>query len=328
MLNPSQIPVLLLVFNRPDHAVKVAERLVDIGASKVFIAADAPRPDRAGEAELCRKTLELVEKTLLPRCEVQWCIREHNLGCRKAVSTAIDWFFSHVEEGIVLEDDCLPNPSFFSYCASLLDKYRDDSRIMHISGNNFFEYDRNDAASYHFSRVNHCWGWATWARAWKLYDHDLDTLDEFLEKDRLKDIFKERYLQHYLYDILRAVREGRIDSWAYIWGYSCYSNSGLTCRPHVNLVSNIGFDSGTRTEKGDIRSDMRDRSIELPLVHPRLILANAQKDRKYYCYRFGYQFYRHLEPIIRSSFLFRPFRALVKVLWRKKRREEGEATGG
>jgi len=170
-------PILFLVFNRPNTTQRVFNVIRQVKPKQLFVAADGPRRDKGADEEKCEATREIV-KQIDWDCEVKTLFREENLGCGKAVSSAITWFFENVEEGIILEDDCLPNLDFFGYCEELLDRYRDNREVMFIGGDNFQKGKKWGDASYYFSAYNHVWGWATWKRTWDIYDFKLDSINE------------------------------------------------------------------------------------------------------------------------------------------------------
>jgi hypothetical protein len=210
------------------------------------------------------------------RCEL---FREHNLGCRHAVSSAITWFFEQEPEGIILEDDCLPSQSFFPYCAELLGRFRDDERIMCITGNNFQKDMNGYPYSYYFSMYNHIWGWATWRRAWRYYDDTMKFYPEYVDYKFLKSVSSSRDFLDYWRRELDKVYHRTLDTWDYVWMFSCWANSGLTCTPRVNLVSNIGFgDGATHCVHTSDCANLSRFDIEIPLKHPPLIVSNAEAD--------------------------------------------------
>lgn len=274
-------PILFLIFNRPDLTQQVFEQIRQASPEQLFIAADGPRADRLGEAALCAEARSIVDKVDWP-CEAHTLFRDQNLGCKMAVSGAITWFFEHVEEGIVLEDDCLPHPTFFRYCAELLNRFEDDERIMVISGNNFQEYKIKSRYSYYFSIYNHVWGWASWRRAWMHYDSQLTHWPQLRDNNWLSDIFHESASVKYWRRIFNDVHAGLINNtWDYPWTYSCWVQNGLTILPSVNLVSNIGFDSrGTHTQNGTSRlSNLPMQAMPFPLIHPKQVKRNYQADQ-------------------------------------------------
>ncbi|MFH2069165.1 MAG: hypothetical protein ABII89_06875 [Candidatus Omnitrophota bacterium] len=270
--------VLFLVFNRPDATRLVFAEIRKARPEKLYIAADGPRKDRAGEFENCRAAREVVGQ-IDWECEVHTLFREENLGCRMAVSSAIDWFFQDVEEGIILEDDCLPNQSFFLFCRELLVKYRNDTRIMHIGGVNFqFGCVRGDG-SYYFSGYSHIWGWATWRRAWVYYDVKMKMWPRFREQNQIANLLKDRSTQRYWLKYFQAAYEGKIDTWDYQWMLAVWSQNGLTILPSVNLVSNIGFGKGAAhaTNKNDRFANMETGNIS-EIIHPSFVITNKEAD--------------------------------------------------
>lgn len=281
-------PILFLIFNRPDLTKRVFERIREARPGQLFIAADGPRADRPGEADFCVQTRSVVE-TIDWDCEVHRLFCDHNLGCKMAVSSAITWFFAHVEEGIILEDDCLPHPSFFRFCRELLERYRDNERVVAISGNNFQPANKNSRYSYYFSIYNHIWGWASWRRAWQHYDGDLKRWPQLREEQWLSKLFRRPEAVRYWSAIFDQVYEKRIDSWGYPWTYSCWIQNGLTVLPSVNLVTNLGFDErATHTKHKDAQSaNLPVQAMPFPLIYPPKVVRNFQADENTSRYIFG-----------------------------------------
>lgn len=183
-------PVLFTIFNRPDTTQLVFEKIREFKPSKLYIAADGPRADREGEDALCRETRGVINVDW--DCEVQYLYRSENLGCKLGMSGAIKWFFENEPEGIVLEDDCLPGEDFFRFCDTLLEKYRDDTRVAHIAGTRMTLNDKFGDATYYFSKYTHIWGWASWRRVWKNYDENLTMKDSFVQQDLFKYIYSKK----------------------------------------------------------------------------------------------------------------------------------------
>ncbi len=214
-------------------------------------------------------------------CEVLTNYSETNLGCKRRVSSGIDWVFNEVEEAIILEDDCLPHPTFFRYCSELLEKYRDDDRVFHISGGHFRTTGEMNPYSYYFSRYSFIWGWASWRRAWKHYDVEMKLWPTIRDNHWLRDFLGDEKAA------LRFTREfddiftGKVDTWDYQWGLACWINSGLSIRPNVNLISNIGFSpDATHTKDSDnLAANLSTAPIEFPLRHPPFMMRNAYEDR-------------------------------------------------
>jgi hypothetical protein len=277
-------PVLFLIFNRADTAVRAMEQLAKVRPAKLFIAGDGPRPDKPGEAELVEKTRQAVMEAVTWDCEVKTLFRDENLGCKLAVSGAIDWFFDQVEEGIILEDDCIADPSFFRFCGELLEYYRDEPLVMTISGNNFQPHPRTEY-SYYFSRYMHCWGWASWADRWDHFDLEMTAWKYPARRQKLlDDNIPTKKEQKYWTKIFDRVAEGQIDSWAYIWTYSIWAQNGVNILPEVNLVQNIGFDGqATHTKSNTSEFSIPTQSMHFPLKHPESIKRLSIADR--YTYR-------------------------------------------
>lgn len=258
-----EIPILMLVFNRPNHTQKVLERILEINPSKIYVVADGPRVNREDD-HINSKATRALFSNLRGDVEIITHFRDENLGCRKSVSEGISWFFAQEEMGIILEDDCLPDLSFFTFASNLLHRYVNEPRVMHISANNFqpstFEWE----PSYYFSQFPHIWGWATWRRAWNGYSSTLDNISkkdfgELLDNNFLswnqKQVFKDKY---------ELVKLGEIDTWDYQWMFHIWNKEGLCITPKVNLVKNIGFDaSATHTvDASDKFADMHIESID------------------------------------------------------------------
>lgn len=258
-------PILFLVFNRPDVTKRVFEAIRKARPLKLYIAADGPRKEKTGEAECCIAVQEIVSQVDWP-CEISKLIRQENLGCKMAVSSAIDWFFSCEPEGIILEDDCLPAPDFFQFCDELLEKYRDDDRVGMISGDNFQHGVRRGTGDYYFSRYCHIWGWATWARAWKKYDANVSRWPDLRTSNWLESLGLQGGERKFWTRAFDRVHLRQQDTWDYQWTFTCWLNNMLSIMPNVNLISNIGFDrDATHTIGSSIYSDMETGKLNFPL---------------------------------------------------------------
>jgi len=278
-------PVVLIIFRRPDLTARVFEAIRQAQPAKLLIVADGARNEE--EAILCQQTRSVTEQIDWD-CEVLRNYSDVNLGCGHRVASGISWAFKLVEEAIILEDDCLPHPSFFSYCENLLGYYRDDERIMAISGDNFQDGNQRTPYSYYFSKYPHCWGWATWRRAWKHFDFNLDKWLEFKNSGLTKQIFENNYEEHYWIAIFgRMWVDKPRDIWDYMWTFACWSQSGLTALPNVNLVSNIGFDSGGTHTFGD--SPFANMAVEDigEITHPPFVVRHIEGDRYTFDHHFG-----------------------------------------
>jgi len=271
-------PVALFVFNRPYLTAQVYERVRAARPSRLLVVADGPRPTRPEDCQLCETTRKIVSSPDWP-CELLTNFAEENMGCRRRVSSGLDWVFDQCPEAIILEDDCIPSPSFFSFCSSMLSYYRDDSRIMHITGNNFQCGKRRGNASYFFSRYAHTWGWASWRRAWRHYDVDMKAWPIACQERWLASIMSDPAEIKYWTEILEGVYRGLIDTWDYQWMFACWSQAGLSIQPNVNLVTNIG--SGPDAlHFNEGHSTIGIPTCELAeCIHPTETIPNNEADR-------------------------------------------------
>ena len=233
-------PILFLVFNRPDTTVRVFEQIRKIKPAYLYVAADGPRESKPGEKEICDKVRSLVLSQIDWECEIKTLLREENLGCGKAVSGAITWFFENVEEGIILEDDTVPDLSFFKFCEILLKRYAYAENVKIISGNNFQNDNIRGDGSYYFTKYIHIWGWATWRRSWNLYDFELqDWISRSAHAKR--ELFTSKKQYEYWSNIFDLVSKKEIDTWDYQLFYLSIKSNGINVIPNKNLVTNIGF---------------------------------------------------------------------------------------
>lgn len=270
--------VLFLVFNRPDTTARVFDAIRRAQPPRLYIAADGPRINKLGEDRKVAEVKQIISQVDWP-CEVKTLYREWNLGCKVAVSEAITWFFDQEEEGIILEDDCLPHPSFFRYCEELLDRYKDDGRVALISGDNFQFGKRRGEASYYFSRYNHIWGWASWRRAWKYYDPKAGSWPALRDGNWLNVLLNNAGERKHWAAMFEAVYKGQIDTWDYQWTLTCWSQGMVSVLPNVNLISNIGFGGdATHTHGTSIYADMALEPMEFPLRYPDIILPHREAD--------------------------------------------------
>jgi hypothetical protein len=272
-------PVLMIVFNRPDHARKVFEKVKAVQPKRLYVAVDGPRRYRPDDEFQIKETVKIFNEVNWP-CEVIRLVRPENLGCRLAVSSAITWFFDHEEQGIILEDDCVPDASFFTYSDYLLNKYKDTQTVMHINGVNFQDGHWRGTGSYYFSRICHVWGWASWRRAWDKYDINMEGMEEFFEHGLYKNILTYKEGGEYWKNALTQVKNGLIDTWDYQWAFSVWKNNGLSLSPNFNLISNIGFDEhATHTRRFDPRvSDKPLNGVDGTVNDPTVMVADYYAD--------------------------------------------------
>lgn len=275
--HPLKTAVLFLTFNRPDTTKQVFEAIRQAKPPRLYVAADGPRADKAGEAEKCEEVRQIAAQVDWD-CEVQTLFREENLGCKYAVSGAITWFFENEEQGIILEDDCLPSQSFFWFCEELLERYKNDKRIMMVSGyNNAQSFQQK--SHYFFSNIGGIWGWASWRRAWDCYEVEPVRLASLYECDFYKlefllgqSIYKKR--KEHFYSLLQG-----LNTWDYQWSFARHFNSGLSCVSSSSLVENIGFgEDATHTKVGT--DHVTKSEISFPIYENKIVIADKVYDEK------------------------------------------------
>lgn len=267
---PLETPILIVAFNRPDKVQKVFNRVREVQPKQLFLSVDGARTHKPNEAEKVKDVQAIVEQVDWD-CEIKTLFRTENLGCRMGVSGGIDWFFEQVEYGIILEDDCVPDISFFYFCEELLERYKDNENIMQISGSNLIpDKFSNFDTSYIFSNFALIWGWATWRRAWQKRDVHLKHFDEFVEKNMIERLVNDRTAQDYMVDKFRDTHLKINDSWAYAWFCNILYNNGLSILPTDNLIQNIGVDEEATHTKGSglERYQKASTGTSFPLKHP------------------------------------------------------------
>jgi len=275
-------PVLLLTFNRLEATQEMFQAICEAKPSKLYIASDGPRSNKLGEDKEVSNVRDYILNNISWPCTVNTLFQERNLGCRDAVVTAINWFFENEIEGIILEDDCVPNKSFFLYVEDLLSHYRDDKRVMAISGNNILGDSYKSQFSYTFSRYSLMWGWATWRRAWNLYDPNMTTWPKYRDTNWLyhfgngSHTFRARW--KWIFD---QVHDGYLNTWDIQWIYACWLQNGLAILPTKNLVRNIGFTSeATHTKNyNHVLSNLTQYELKFPLKHPQKMVIDYELDK-------------------------------------------------
>lgn len=278
-------PVALIIFNRPDLSQIVFNAIRQAQPEQLFVIADGARfPEEYQKCEQARHIIQQVDWD----CIVLTNYADTNLGCRQRVSSGINWVFENVEEAIILEDDCLPHPSFFRYCQQLLEHYRKDERIWCISGDNFQDGQWHGNGSYYFSNYGHCWGWASWRRAWQHYDHDLSNWQTVRDGHYLSSILDSELEIKYWCEIFEKLDKlGQPNSWAYPWAFTCWQNSGLAVVPNVNLVSNIGC----RSDGTHIAGESKFANIPVQdigeICHPSFLVRDRTADEYTFEHVFG-----------------------------------------
>ena len=272
--------ILFIIFKRPDTTIKVFERIREARPSKLYIAADGPRPDRIGETDQCNATRKVVENVDWP-CEVHRLYRDTNLGCGEGVSSAITWFFEHEKEGIIIEDDILPHLDFFKYCDEMLERYRDNDKIKCICGSNAFYEDIKYPYSYYYSHYMMVWGWATWRRTWKEYDKSLKSIsraEAFNEINKLPVKKGSKLKAQEIFDVMTS--DAPIDTWDFQLFFSILHHKGLTVIPINNLCKNIGFGHADAIHTIVVSEKIETHVVKTcyPMIHPTKIKESKKLD--------------------------------------------------
>lgn len=281
------VPILLIAWRRPHTLRQVINAIRPFTPTRLFIACDGSSPENPSDAVKVLATRQVIDLEIDWPCQIERLYSDVNLGCSVGPIRAIDWFFGKVEEGIILEDDCVPHHDFFSYCSSLLERYRHDTRVWCISGNNFQNGQWRGDGSYYFSRYNHCWGWASWRRCWHHYDAYLSRWPALNASKALSSIFEDALEQEYWEVIWQRTYEKLqpITWWDYQWFFACISNGGLTALPNRNLVSNVGFGKDATHTTIAANPTVADKGLG-ELIHPQFILRDAAADQYTYDYHF------------------------------------------
>lgn len=268
-------PIVIIIYNRKKALEKLVTVLRGISPTKVFVIADGPKPGEEKKVLEARSVIETIDWVV----KIEKIYSSQNLGLKDRIKSGLDEVFSKVETAIILEDDCIPSQQFFYYCEELLHKYKDEGKILSISGDNFLKGRVPIKDSYYFSRFFHSWGWATWKRAWKMYDEHLNSWPQQKKEAWLEKIFSSKSERAYWSTIFDLVKKDRIKSWAYRWSYTHFKLGGLSIVPAKNLVQNVGFGSdATNTKLGRKSLSQTVRSLRFPLTHPNEIEGNNDAD--------------------------------------------------
>ena len=281
------VPILLMTWRRPLETSKVIKALSLVKPENLFISSDGPIPDDPIENKKVLDTRSIIERDINWKCNIQWLRQEVNLGCKLGCTTAIDWFFQNVEEGIILEDDTLPHPDFFQYCQELLQKYRTDDRVWCISGSNFQNGNWRGDGSYYFGRFPLLWGWAGWRNIWEKYDFELKEWPILKDSEMLDFIFNDPLEKEYWSNIWENLfSNGEPDTWCYQWCMKCVINNALIATPNKNLISNIGFGPDAAHTKWEEEPMPIDEGLG-DIIHPTFMIRHALADQYQFDYKFG-----------------------------------------
>jgi hypothetical protein len=274
-------PVLLVIFNRPETSDLCFEAIRKVKPKKLYIAADGPRENRPDDTERCKKAREIAKRVDWP-CELKTLFREKNLGCRLGTTGGINWMLQNEEYGIIFDDDCIADPTFFYFCEELLEKYKNDERVMHICGTNFQQKNQkfNIKESYYFSKISQNWGWATWKRAWiKYYEPQMESWPQTKNNEKFNQWLGNGMFKDYWFHVFDRRFRGEITDWDIPWTFSCMKHRGLCIVPKHNLVTNIGSGQrGTHGVKSDRLANTPSIKIPLPLIHPQIFMPNLEAD--------------------------------------------------
>jgi hypothetical protein len=277
--NSFDVPILLVIFNRPETQQRVFDEIRKIRPKRLFVVADGPREGKPGEKERCEAARKIIDQVDW-ECEVKKNFSDTNMGCGKRPASGITWFFENVEEGIILEDDCIPDQSFFNYVQELLEKYRDNERVMVISGDNFQNGIKRGDGDYYFSRLPHTWGWATWRRVWEKYDFEMKDFPDFVRDNNIENIWKKKEVQKYWQEKFSELYAYHFDIWDYQLTYAIWKNDGICISPNANLISNVGFGPNathTLTSSRSVAGVPLGR-ISSPLIHPSAMVIDTVAD--------------------------------------------------
>tara|TARA_B100000787_G_scaffold162820_1_gene143941 strand:+ start:3019 stop:3954 length:936 start_codon:yes stop_codon:yes gene_type:complete len=286
-----ETPILLIVFNRPDKTKILFEKIRLIKPKTIFISADGPRINNPRDFSLCDEVRSIV-KNIDWECDYKFKFNEKNLSCKVNVIESINWFFSHNERGIILEDDCIPSKSFFNFCEILLEKYKDNKKIMQINGSNLgIDYSRITNETYFFSKLSHCWGWATWKRAWNYFDKELKDYEKVKKNKVISKYYIDRNIAKWMTNYFDKIYNNEDKIWSTLWSYSILEKNAFCITPALNLVNNIGFDGSGTSGKFEKFSKFStsDNNVIKNFLHPEKIEYFLKFDQK--------QFYEKIKQI-------------------------------
>ena len=279
MIAALQTPVVLFVFNRIEQTRQVFEAVRQARPATLLVVADGPRTDRTGEAATCDEVRAVATAVDWP-CVLHKNFLEANAGCDARVVSGLDWAFSLVEEAIILEDDCVPDQSFFQMCEELLPLYRDDLRVGMISGFNGVKVRANERRSYYFGVMGSCWGWATWRSRWLTFDREMSGWPARRATDALTAVFRRKWdRKYYTARFDECYAAGNSSPWDYRWLYTRIFQKSFAIVPQTNLVSNIGFGPDATHTLSDEPYPLPERgSLTFPLIKPKEVAVDAKMD--------------------------------------------------
>jgi hypothetical protein len=274
------VPVVLMIFNRPELTRLVFDEIAAVQPRRLFVIADGPRPDKPEDVSKCAQSRAVLEHVDWD-CELKTNLAQSNVGCNQRTSSGLDWVFSQVDRAIILEDDCVPDVTFFRFCAELLELYEDDIRVRTISGNNFLFGKARTSWSYYYSNIHSTWGWATWRRSWEKLDMFMDLWPTVRDEGWLLDILGDEQAARLWASRLNWTYNGSLDAWDYQYVLSCWLDRSVAVIPNRNLVSNIGYgpDAAHTAYKADYLGQPREPMC-FPLIHPPFMVVDRISDRE------------------------------------------------
>ncbi len=273
-------PVVLLVFNRPDPTARVFARIREARPARLFVVADGPRPDRPDDEARCREVRALIDAGVDWPCEVVRDYASANLGCGRRIAGGLTRVFEQVEEAIILEDDCLPDPTFFRYCAELLARYRYEPRVALISGSHHQLRNSPDATDYYFCRYGNIWGWATWRRAWQGFDSFMQDWPVWRDSGALERLFPDPAVRAFWRRVWDETAAGQHDTWDYQWTFAYMRRGQLGILPRVALIRNIGFGLDATHTAGEGGDYPPSAPVSFPLRHPSAIEPDLEAETR------------------------------------------------
>ena len=275
-----EVPVALFIYNRPETTRAVFDRIAEARPSRLYVVADGPKDDVPEDPERCRRAREVVDVDW--DCEVFWNTADSNLGLKQRTVTGLDWVFDREEQIIFLEDDVVPSDSCFRFLSEMLDRYREDNRVMNVTGYNRLGTWKDDVQDYHFSYYPAVWGSGMWRRVWKQYDPEMALWDSRKVRERIRDVLADNdQFEHRKHQYQKA-RCGDLDSWSIPYGFMTLRNSGLSVVPSRNLVTNIGYgERATHTTRNDPEYDER-FELKFPIKNNPFVAVDREYDRRVY----------------------------------------------
>jgi hypothetical protein len=293
-----------MLFNRPKITRQLFEKIRQVRPTKLFVAANGPRPGVSADIELCNAVRKIFDE-IDWECDIHTNFPETNINMHIRWYATLDWFFENVDSGIILEDDCIPDLSFFPYCTELLEKYKNDERIMHVNGSNFQFGNKRGNVSYYFSKYPHVWGWATWKRAWQKYDYRMSSFPEFEKKNMIDVVFADKKEKKFWKNFFKKAYLGIFKTADVRWAYAIWMNNGLCIAPNVNMISNIGYGSSAGHTVFKDKIMCQETHDIGSLVHPKDIIQDKEADEytfKTYYYKNFFQkvFYMFASKILKT----------------------------